>query len=349
MRKTNIFVLVAFILTAVFLIGILVVGMQSDGFSVFTSQAPNANGTAASRPAKEPGNAEVRSEANGGTGDRKNTYEYSYSTEKVDGLRIDWVSGEVDVEVKSDISEIKVTEYASRALAENEVLELSVDGGLLRVNWNSELINLDFMNGYSKNLKVELPLEFASQMDTFKVDTSSAEIDAAGITAETVTINTASGDVELEDVTGAETEINTASGSVKLERVNCEKRLAVNTVSGKIEGKEHQADVLDVKSTSGSIEFKGTYQEIEASTISGKIEIESDVCPGDVDFSSVSGSATLRIPESKGFEVSYESLSGNFRTDFGSSTGKSGRMVYGDGSASFRFSTTSGNISIEKK
>ena len=347
MRKTNIFLLVAFILTAVFLTGILVVGIQSDGFSVFSPPAAGANGTAQSRPEKESENTPARSETGGNGHNRGNAYEYSYSAEKVDGLRIDWVSGEVDVEVKSGISEIKITEYGSRSLAENEVLDLSVDDGLLRINWNSDLITLDFMNGYSKNLKVELPEEFANGMTEFKVDTSSAEIDAAGITAGKISVNTASGKVELEDITGDEADINTASGPVQLERVSCE-RLAVNTVSGKIEGKEHQAEVLVVKSTSGSIEFDGSYQEIEASTISGKIEIDDDICPGDAEFSSVSGSVTLSIPESKGFEVSYESLSGNFRSEFGSGSGKSGRMVYGDGSASFRFSTTSGDMSIER-
>jgi len=348
MRKTNIFVLVALILTAVFLIGILVVGIGSDGFSVFTSQASDANGATVSRPAKESDDMVGHSSVNDGTGHRQNTYEYSYNTEKVDGLRIDWVSGEVEVVVKSGISEIKITEYCSRSLAENEVLELSAEDGLLHVNWNSDLIALDFMNGYSKNLKIELPREFADEMTALKVDASSAEVEVTGITADRVSVNTASGSVDLEDIVSGETQINTASGSVGLKKVNCEK-LSVNTVSGEIEGKDQQADLLKAKSTSGPIEFDGSYQEIEASTISGRIEIESDVCPVSAEFSSVSGSVKLGIPDGIGFEVSYESLSGNFESEFGSGTEKSGRMVYGDGSASFRFSTTSGNISIEKK
>lgn len=347
MRKTNVFVLVAFILTAVFLIGILVVGLQSDGFSVFTSQASNANEAAQSRPEKGSENTPVRSEANRETGNRQNTYEYTYSTEKVNGLRIDWISGEVDIEVKSDISEIKITEFASRSLSEDEVLELSSEDGLLRVDWNKDLVQLGFLNGYNKNLLVELPQEFADEMSVLKVDTTSAEIDVSGLTEERVFINTASGDVELEAVTGEETEIDTASGSVDLKGIRCEK-LMVNTVSGKIDGEDHRVDVLEVNSTSGSIEFEGEYKEINASTISGKIEIEDDICPEDAEFSSVSGTIMLNIPENKGFEVSYESLSGQFQTEFGNSSGKSGRMVYGDGTASFRFSTTSGNINIGK-
>lgn len=347
MRKTNIFVLVALILTTVFLVGVLVVGMQSDGFSVFTSQASDAKGTLASRPLKESEDTPGDGSANEGTESRQNTYAYSFGTEKIDGLRIDWVSGEVEIEVKSGIGEIKITEYATRSLAEDEVLELSIEDGLLHVNWNKDLITLNFMNGYSKNLKIELPQEFAAEMSAVRVDTSSAEVDVAGITADRVSVNTASGSVNLEDIESGETQINTASGSVELKKVNCE-TLSVNTVSGKIEGKEHQVDVLEAESTSGSIGFDGTYQKIDASTISGKIEIDSTVCPADAEFSSVSGSVTLSMPESKGFEVSYESLSGNFESEFGSSTGKSGRMVYGDGSASLRFSSTSGNIRIEK-
>lgn len=348
MRKTNIFVLVAFIITAVLLTGILAVGLRSDGFSVFTSQASEANGEALSRPVKEEKDTSGRSQVSEETGHRKNTYEYSFSTEKVDGLRVDWVSGEVTVEVKSGITDIKITEHASRALADNEVLELSVDDGLLQVKWNSELVTLDFLNGYSKNLKIELPKEFAEEMSACKVDTSSAEIDVSGIKADRVSVNTASGSVDLEELECAEVQINTASGFVELERVNCDE-LIVNTVSGKIEGKDHRADILEAKSTSGAIELNGEYREIEASTISGKIEIKDGICPDDADFSSVSGAVVLCIPENKGFEAAYESLSGSFRSEFGGDTGKSGRMVYGNGSASFQFSTTSGSMDIEKK
>ena len=63
---------------------------------------------------------------------------------------------------------------------------------------------------------------------------------------------------------------------------------------------------------------------------------------------SVSGSIGMVLPESKGFAVQFNTVSGEFFSDF--ALKKDGnRYIFGDGNADIKIDTTSGGVNIRTK
>ena len=245
--------------------------------------------------------------------------EESFSAASVERLDIGWIAGSVEISAY-DGEEIKVTESASRVLAENEKLRWKLDNGVLRLRYCAP----GTCNMQAKALTVLIPESLC--LEGLEADVISAEL--------TLNALSVSGEVNFDSV----------SGGVRARRLVCE-RLTISTVSGEAEI-EGGMESLRYSSTSGGMRADGLPEgcAVETDTVSGNMELRFDGCPGDIEADSTSGSVTVYLPGDVGFELDYDSVSGDLDCDFPSL-----REVYG-GSVMFSMdvSTTSGDLDIRK-
>ncbi|GMR11973.1 MAG: hypothetical protein BMS9Abin29_0159 [Gemmatimonadota bacterium] len=121
-------------------------------------------------------------------------------------------------------------------------------------------------------------------------------------------------------------------------------------------------DVVDVRSdvsassVSGNI-FVTTTELGYGSTVSGDIEIEMGSVDWDrLDFHTVSGDITLSLPDGLDANVRFESLSGDFDSDFDLDVtrrrdrfiGSSIRATIGEGGRDLSFKTVSGDVRLRR-
>lgn len=333
MKRKAIFTIVACSIAALFFIAVLAVGLREDGFGIGALLAEAKAG-----PGKD--NMGVR-------------YEYTWdpAEHETAGLDVEWINGTVDITVgNGDL--IRIAEKSDRVLKDDEKLQLSQSGGTLKIKWNSALISFSIFQNNRKNLTVEVPRAVAESMELLKCSGTSGTVTAADFTAEKLEFSTVSGSISLSGLQGTAADISTVSGSVDVESLELSENLHVSSTSGALSLSGTRAGTAGLSTTSGSISYIGTAGEFSASTVSASVRADLDSCPEKAEMSSVSGGLTLAIPENRGFEVQYDSISGKFKSDFaltGSDGGKSGRGRYSGGDASFDFSTTSGDMQVLKK
>lgn len=330
MKKKAVFTIVACSIAALILTGVLAVGLSSDGFGL---------GKLLRGEEGVPGEGAFR-------------YEYTWDPAKweVACLDVEWINGSVELKVV-DGGMIRVTERSGRELKENEKLELTASGSTLNIKWKRQLLPFFLFQNQYKDLTVEIPREVAESLEELACDNVSGKTSASGFTAEELEFTTTSGDIEVSKLKGEQGEFSSTSGNIFVEGLEISGELAANTTSGGVEFSGVKTERLHMNTVSGKMMFRGRAEELDANSVSASVRGELENCPDKVDMDSVSGSLILSIPENEGFEVEYDSISGNFQSDFqmtGSSGGKSGRGLYSSGKSSFSFSTTSGDMRVLK-
>ncbi len=121
-----------------------------------------------------------------------------------------------------------------------------------------------------------------------------------------------SSDISIEAVQG-EVRAATVSGQCTLARTSGE--LKLSTVSGAVAGQE-LAGRLEAKSVSGSIRLAGTLGSLHASTVSGAIELAGPLASGGTyELHTVSGNATLRLPQDTAASIRAQGVSMGVQSD----------------------------------
>ncbi|HSM02534.1 MAG TPA: DUF4097 family beta strand repeat-containing protein [Acidimicrobiia bacterium] len=148
-------------------------------------------------------------------------------------------------------------------------------------------------------------------------------------------IETASGDVELHDVSGDVT-VRSASGDVRVGAVGGGLELA--SASGDLRA-ESVGGVSTVKTMSGDVLIAEAGGEVNAKSVSGEISVPR-FHGSWFDAKTMSGDVTIGVAPGRKFEVSFQTLSGDVRTDF--------PVGQGDGaSARLSVKTVSGDINVQ--
>lgn len=248
--------------------------------------------------------------------------------EKVRDLDINWISGNIKVEVY-DGETVQFFEKSTRNLKESEQLQYySNDGKLIIQYRKAKRAFLSIGTNLSKELTVRIPEKTAETMGYVRIDTISSDTKVKGITAERFNLDSTSGNFSL---------------------FKCKSyALSMDSTSGNLAGESLYVDgKLNTDTTSGDVNAEGSFQHINSDTVSGSITITSQICPQKVRTDSVSGDVILTIPENSGFTYEKDSVSGSLECDFDVSQ-KKDRGIHKDGSASFHFDSVSGDISILK-
>lgn len=149
--------------------------------------------------------------------------------------------------------------------------------------------------------------------------------------------------IELENVT-----MNVVSTVVQMGELDAE-RINIQTVSGNAEGSFKQTDEVMIHTVSGDVSISAEQvKRVSVSTVSGNAACRFVTMPETISIDSVSGNATLYLPEDAGFHAQMDSVSG--KVSGGMPMEQKGKGNYGSGDESCKITveTVSGNLKIEK-
>lgn len=311
-RKTSAVIrIVTWSLLAVFLLGILVVGLRGGSFFNFHLPFTGFNGSL--------GYANSEEYTVGGG---------SVDMQGIQDIELNWNSGNVNI-TSYDGSQITFDETSERSLEENQRIRYLVRNGKLTIQFCAPYRNFGFwhVNIPGKTLEMKVPKALADSLKEFEISGVSAAIHADGISAKKLVVDSVSGSSNLKNIR-ADT-------------------LEMDTVSGEIDASQVIVEALSISGVSGDISFRGEANRMDTDSVSGKTKVDSSLCPDRVNMSAVSGDLCLTIPDNAGFTAGYDSVSGDFTNDFPGSS-KKGKAIYKDGGASFDFDTVSGDIEIKQ-
>lgn len=229
-------------------------------------------------------------------------------TAEVTDIEIEWLAGSVKF-AYGEAEAVTFTESSTTTLDKRTNLYYWLENTTLHIKFAQSRIG--WWNGAypEKDLVVTLPSDLI--LNEAEVDTVSADLDLNNLSARRIEADSSSGIIKgvLSDVT-----------------------------------KE-----LNVESLSGNVEVTASeLQKFEIETTSGNVKLHAGTALTSGSFDSISGDFVLTLPETcEGFSVEFESVSGNFNSDF--ATEKRGNSyVYGTGAIELEVENTSGNVNVKK-
>ena len=258
------------------------------------------------------------------------TIERSFQTSQPARLKVSNIRGSISIQPGAD-GEIKVlaVKHLDTGNAERSRIEISqeTDGRVTVKTHYDHDFGLEWLAG-SRPCKVDytiqVPPACAIQAHTVSGSTSVKEVQGE------VGIKSVSGNVHLAGLTG-KTEMDIVSGDVDAERLSGS--LKAEAVSGNVVVRQSNCPT------------------IKASTVSGKLEMETPLGEGPYDFRSVSGAIQLIVPGETGCRVRMTSISGRIHTTMPVTTlssdhGHQSAEVQGGG-VGINVNTVSGRFSLE--
>ena len=193
-------------------------------------------------------------------------------------------------------------------LGGDKTMVLKKDGSTLYVEYCEDNISLSF--GSNNNLKKNLYISVPQDWDCKEL-----EIDAASAT------------VQVEHLTIEEVESSTASGTHIF--TNC------------------QVGTLKMETVSGDLNFTGTLEKLDFNGVSAQLDLALTNAPKSIELESVSGDLNLTLPESCGFTVDKDTVSGRVSSEL-PTTEQNGKIVYADGHCEIEVEGVSASVHIRK-
>jgi len=269
-----------------------------------------------------------------GTFEERTTY--SIPTDDIDAMNINWTAGRINVQ-RHHGNDIRVTEFSRRELRDGEEFRINVTNGTVSVEFGSERGSI-LRNTQTKRLEVLIPYEF-DDFEEFTLKTISGRVNVNDLSASTlIDISTVSGRVEVYQIHSYTLNVSTTSGRIGVYHANVFSA-NLRTVSGRIEIADSNARDLEMRTTSGRQYISGGFEYIAARAVSGRIEVISESVPSDLYVTTTSGRISVTVPNEGPISVNYSLRSGRFSSDIPI-------IMHGIEDAQFRFSSTSGRISI---
>jgi hypothetical protein len=160
-------------------------------------------------------------------------------------------------------------------------------------------------------------------------------------------VKVVSGSIDARGFDG-QMDFGTVSGSLSLADLNGS--LDLDSVSGKIQGKNLKGKAK-LSAVSGKIEmFDCDFPTMKASTVSGKVQVQTSLSEGPYKISAVSGSLLLVVPEETNCVVHASAVSGRFYTDLEVSQSEVSRRRWhvrvGEGGPEVKMKAVSGKMRL---
>ena len=249
-------------------------------------------------------------------------------TDIVRAVDVEWISGDIEFDFNGNPSDgIVFTESSKKGLSEALSLHYWLDGTTLRLKFAAS--GKANFNGISKKLKVIIPSDVT--LTELNINGVSSNIKLDGARADSIYVNSVSGNISASDIRAGESvSLASTSGNVKGKILVACKSLKMASVSGNI-----------------SFSTEARVRELSTETVSGNVFL-SNLNPaksGLVD--TVSGDVELEFLDNSGFEISYETVSGDIVSDFNVYVHDS-KYVYGTPNSAFKVKTVSGDLLISR-
>jgi len=252
------------------------------------------------------------------------TLELDPDNEPIEELEIDWQAGPVRV-IASDVDTVRITETCSRPLQDNEKMKVDVSGKRLEIGWDHSRFRLFWFINWDKSLLVELPRSVAQALTQVDCSNVSGDMEInGGIACTDSDFSSVSGAINVTDVTcSGGCSMSTTSGDIIAQSLTAE-TLAVSTTSGALSFLGAAVSDADFNTVSGELSFFGSAEDFEHSTISGAAHAEFDACPKELEMDSVSGALTVVLPKGSSFREEHSTVSGGFTCAFPGKNGSYG-------------------------
>jgi lia operon protein LiaG len=167
-------------------------------------------------------------------------------------------------------------------------------------------------------------------------------------------LSTVSGGIEVADGVWSALELKTTSGEMQVGAVKADS-VAARSVSGDLLAASIEAGSLMLGSTSGELRIAALSGDLQAKTVSGRIDLSWSRLDNAVSIESTSGDIRLRLPAESSFRLEARSTSGRVRCAFpivlsGGSPPDRQMLIgeVGSGSHPVRIRTVSGDIEIDR-
>ena len=143
-----------------------------------------------------------------------------------------------------------------------------------------------------------------------------------------------------------ELEIDAASATVQGEYLTV-RELASSTASGTHTFTNCQVGTMKMETVSGDLNFTGTLEKLDFNGVSAQLDLALTNAPKSIELESVSGDLNLTLPESCGFTVDKDTVSGRFSSEL-PTTEQNGKIVYADGHCEIEVEGVSASVHIRK-
>jgi DUF4097 and DUF4098 domain-containing protein YvlB len=188
---------------------------------------------------------------------------------------------------------------------------------------------------------------------SLSVSTVSADITARGVNGEQ-RLKSVSGTVRSE-IAARNVEVKTVSGDLWLRGKGEPASLRMSTVSGNVR-LERGAGEIEAVTTSGDITLDvSSARSVRVRTTSGSLEFRGKLLPdAELEAESVSGDLDLHAPAEKGYDFEISTFSGDIENCFKLNAVNTSRYgpgrrltgTHGDGGAKVRIQTMSGDVEV---
>jgi hypothetical protein len=209
-------------------------------------------------------------------------------------LKIDWVSGGIDIGVH-DGPGIVFSEQSRRELSKRQRLRYSLDGQRLTISFSAS--GLFFTPNTSKRLTVLLP---RTALDLLDIDNVSGEVQVVGATADEVKVDTVSGELVLENLAAGNLRIHSVSGDARIVLSAPPRQVKMDSVSGDCDLSlpEGYGFTARLDSVSGRLRcsFADTKKGEKLVYGDGAADLGFDSVSGDVDISFAAPAPVVAAP-----------------------------------------------------
>ncbi len=212
----------------------------------------------------------------------------------------------------------------------------------------------------------------ASLLFSWGMRASDVELTIPAKRWEKLTVITANGDVEIDGkLQCADLTVQSKNGDFHMDTAVCGRTriqlsrgdIAVAAATGDFRAETRSGDIAVggnlfsclMRTVSGDVSFRGSVAEagsLAAYSVSGDIDLRTELLPQKVRLSSTSGDCRLRIPQNIGFRLFTRTVSGDFESNLPlrSADEKGTEKIYlNGGDREITISTVSGDISLYTK
>lgn len=235
-------------------------------------------------------------------------YGVSLDASNIYDMQIEWAAGTISIQ-PMDIHEIRIQEYGPHQ--DKKPMVWNVRNDKLYIQYSEKMghsFGMGLTFGKEEYKDLVIQVPLDWQCDSMEIDAAAASLEISGLTIR-------------------EMEFNGASGTCVFDQCIVEK--------------------LDLDTASGDVRFSGSLQQLDCDAASANIVLELTNVPGSIDLDTASGDLDVTLPGYAGFQVTLESLSGRFESDF-DAVRRNGTYIWGDGKCRIDVAAMSGDVIVRK-
>lgn len=189
-----------------------------------------------------------------------------------------------------DVAEIQVLAAGDEHTVSE--LKMAEKEGKLSIEQPTYGISMDITNGKWMQVVVRVPRKWQGSVEMYSI----------------------SGTMTIRNIKGRDLLLDTVSGDVRaiaLDGIN----ITLKSVSGRIKAGELKGEKLHVRTVSGDVDMQSsTFEKLKLATVSGRMAIEMEEMFERIDATSVSGEIDIHSPVQT-IQSTLRSLSGRIRTN----------------------------------